>query len=237
MSVAPNSKPLVGVSSCLLGQEVRFDGGHKRNDWITGPLGALFEYVPVCPEVGIGLGVPRPTIHLAGDPERPRAVGSTDASLDVTDRLAAFAMAQLLRLEGLSGYILKTRSPSCGMADVPVTGPQGTPVEGGVGVYARVLIEHMPLVPVEEEGRLNDPMRRESLVSRVFVLHRWRQLRAGGISAARLVEFHRRHECLVMARSQAACQRLGQLLSDREPADLEAVADLYVMGLMRALAP
>jgi uncharacterized protein YbgA (DUF1722 family)/uncharacterized protein YbbK (DUF523 family) len=236
MSAATSPKPLVGISSCLLGQQVRFDGGHKKDGWITGPLAAFFDFLPVCPEVGIGLGIPRPTIHLVGDPERPRAVGSRDASLDVTVRLEDFAKAQLPQLAGISGYILKGKSPSCGMARVPVTSEKGMPAKVGVGIYARVIMERMPLLPVEEEGRLNDPVLRENFVTRVFVLHRWQQLRAEGITAARLIDFHSRQKYLVMAHSQAAYQRLGQMLSHLKQVDLEAVADMYAAELMTALA-
>ena len=236
MTEAASSKPLVGISSCLLGQQVRFDGGHKKDGWITGPLGAFFDFLPVCPEVGIGLGVPRPTIHLVGDPARPRALGSKDASLDVTARLEAFGIAQLPRLEGLSGYILKSKSPSCGMARVPVTSEKGMPAKVGVGIYARVLLERMPLLPVEEEGRLNDPVLRENFVTRVYVLHRWQQLRVERMTAAKLIDFHSRQKYLVMAHSQAAYQRLGQMLSHLKQVDLEAVADMYVADLMAALA-
>jgi len=236
MSESATGKPLVGISSCLLGQQVRFDGGHKKDGWITGPLAAYFDYLPVCPEVGIGLGVPRPTIQLVGDPERPRAVGSKDRSLDVTEQLAAFGVAQTLRFEGLSGYILKSKSPSCGMARVPVTSPKGMPAKVGVGIYARVLMERLPLLPVEEEGRLNDPVLRENFVTRVYVYHRWQQLRAGKIKAAQLIDFHSRQKYLVMAHSQAAYQRLGQMLSHLKEVDLEAVADMYIAELMTALA-
>ena len=236
MSAAGSTKPLVGISSCLLGQEVRFDGGHKKDGWITGPLSAFFDFLPVCPEVGIGLGIPRPTIHLVGDPERPRAVGSKDPTLDVTARLEDFAKAQLPQLGGLSGYILKSKSPSCGMARVPVTSAKGMPAKVGVGIYARVLLERMPLLPVEEEGRLNDPVLRENFVTRVYVLHRWQQLRVERMTAAKLIDFHSRQKYLVMAHSQAAYQRLGQMLSHLKQVDLEAVADMYVAELMAALA-
>ena len=236
MSAAAGAKPLVGISSCLLGQQVRFDGGHKKDGWITGPLAAFFDFLPVCPEVGIGLGIPRPTIHLVGDPERPRAVGSRDPSLDVTARLEDFAKSQLPSLTGLSGYILKGKSPSCGMARVPVTSPKGMPAKVGVGIYARVLMERMPLLPVEEEGRLNDPVLRENFVTRVYVLHRWQQLRSERMTAAKLIDFHSRQKYLVMAHSQAAYQRLGQMLSHLKQVDLEAVADMYVAELMTALA-
>ncbi|MCU0765845.1 MAG: DUF523 and DUF1722 domain-containing protein [Gammaproteobacteria bacterium] len=236
MIESAQTKPLVGISSCLLGQQVRFDGGHKKDGWITGPLAEFFDYVPVCPEVAIGLGVPRPTIHLVGDPERPRAVGSRDPSLDVTSRLESFARQQVPLLGEISGYILKSKSPSCGMARVPVTSDKGMPAKVGVGIYARVLMERKPLLPVEEDGRLNDAVLRENFVTRVYVLHRWQQLRAGRLTAAKLIDFHSRQKYLVMAHSQAAYQRLGQMLAHLKQVDLEAVADMYAAELMTALA-
>jgi uncharacterized protein YbgA (DUF1722 family) len=163
-------------------------------------------------------------------------VGSKDASLDVTGQLESFGIAQLPRLAGLSGYILKSKSPSCGMARVPVTGAKGMPAKVGVGIYARVLLDRMPLLPVEEEGRLNDPVLRENFVTRVYVFHRWQQLRAERVTAARLIDFHSRQKYLVMAHSQAAYQRLGQMLSHLKQVDLEAVADMYIAELMTALA-
>ena len=236
MTRSDTIRPVLGISSCLLGQQVRFDGGHKKDGWITGPLAEFFDFWPVCPEVGIGLGVPRPTIHLVGDPAQPRAVGSRDPSLDVTGRLELFARAQIPQLDGISGYILKSKSPSCGMARVPVTSEKGMPAKVGVGIYARVVMERMPLLPVEEDGRLNDPVLRENFVTRVYVLHRWQQLRAGGLTAAKLIDFHSRQKYLVMAHSQAAYQRLGQMLSHLKQVDLEAVADMYAAELMAALA-
>jgi uncharacterized protein YbgA (DUF1722 family)/uncharacterized protein YbbK (DUF523 family) len=234
-SSKPPERPLIGISSCLLGQQVRFDGGHKKDSWITGPLAAFMDFLPVCPEVGIGLGIPRPTIHLVGDPEHPRAVGSKDPTMDVTDRLASFAVGQTAGFGALSGYILKSKSPSCGMARVPVTSDKGMPAKVGVGIYTRVLMDRMPLLPVEEDGRLNDPVLRENFVSRVYVYHRWQQLRAARVTAAALIDFHSRHKYLVMAHSQAAYQRLGRMLAHLKEMDLEAVAEMYVAELMAAL--
>lgn len=228
----------IGVSSCLLGQEVRYNGGHKRDGFVTGALAPYVEYVPVCPEVAIGMGIPRPPIRLVGDPERPRAVGTDDPTLDVTERLEDFARRELPKLGDISGYILKKDSPSCGMERVKVYRPSGGAAERkGVGVYARILMEHEPLLPVEEEGRLNDPVLRENFLTRVYVYHRWQRLMAEGVTAKRLIAFHTDHKYLVMAHSQAAYQRLGRLLSDLGgKVDLEAVAREYAAGLFETLA-
>ncbi|MGH7598344.1 MAG: DUF523 and DUF1722 domain-containing protein [bacterium] len=157
------AKIRLGVSTCLLGENVRFDGGHKHDQYLTGTLGKFVEWVPVCPEVEIGLGTPRESLHLAGDPEAPRLV-TTKTNRDYTDAMLKFAhakMEQLRRLH-LNGYILKKDSPSCGMERVRVYLAKGMPARNGVGLYARVLIEQMPHLPIEEEGRLNDPKLREN---------------------------------------------------------------------------
>ena len=147
----------VGVSACLLGQGVRFDGGHKRDDVLTGALATFLDLVPVCPEVGIGMGVPRPPIRLVGDSQQPRAVGVDDATPDVTEQLLSFARRHVSSLGDISGYILKRSSPSCGMAGVKVYDSKGTITDHkGVGIFARVLMEAKPLLPVVEETCLKN---------------------------------------------------------------------------------
>ena len=190
----------VGISSCLLGEEVRFDRGHKRDAFITGTLSQYFEFVPVCPEMGIGLGTPREPIRLLGDPDRPNAVGVRTTNLDVTKALEAYGgeTAQRLMQMRISGYILKRASPSCGMERVKVYSAKGMPAKRGVGIYARVLMEHQPLLPVEEEGRLGDPVLRENFIQRVFIFHRWQQMVERGLTPSRLVEFHTRHKLVLM---------------------------------------
>jgi uncharacterized protein YbgA (DUF1722 family)/uncharacterized protein YbbK (DUF523 family) len=225
----------VGVSSCLLGEQVRYDGGHKRDDFISGVLARCFQFVPVCPEVAIGLGMPRPPIQLVGDPRRPRARGVREPSIDVTERLEAFAREQAGRLHGLSGYIFKSRSPSCGMVRVKVYDAGGMVGAHASGIFARVLMEQRPLLPVEEEGRLNDPVQRESFVNRVYALWRWQRMLANGLSPAGLIGFHSDHKYMVMAHSQAAYQRLGRLLSDLKGQDLTVVANAYLSELMTTL--
>lgn len=228
--------PKVGVSACLLGQPVRFDGGHRRDAFIIGPLSEHFEFVPVCPETGIGLGVPRPTIRLMGDIDRPRLVGTADPSMDLTLKMEAYAEQQAKALSDLCGYILKKDSPSCGMERVKVFSQSGgSAVRKGSGVFARILMQRLPLLPVEEEGRLNDTVLRENFINRVYVLQRWRMLQRQGLSAALLIEFHTVHKYLVMAHSQASYQRLGRLLSDLSGGELESVAERYIEELMHTL--
>jgi uncharacterized protein YbgA (DUF1722 family)/uncharacterized protein YbbK (DUF523 family) len=223
------SRPLIAVSSCLLGQQVRYDGGHKQDAWITGPLAEQVDYLPICPEVAIGLGVPRPPIHLIGDPRRPRAVGVQDGTLDVTAALERFARHTVHDLRDVSGYILKSKSPSCGMARVRLHGQQGGR-KTAAGIHAREIMARLPELPVEEEGRLTDPVLRENFVSRVYTYRRWQRLSAKG-----LVAFHAGHKYLVMAHSQAACQRLGRLLSNLKGMHLPDIAARYIAELMAAL--
>jgi uncharacterized protein YbgA (DUF1722 family)/uncharacterized protein YbbK (DUF523 family) len=227
-------RPVIAVSSCLLGEQVRFDGGHKRDSWIIGPLGEFFDYRPICPEVAIGLGIPRPPIHLTGDPDTPRAVGVKDPTMDVTDKLEGFARETAGRLQDVCGYILKSKSPSCGMERVKLYGQHGGQKKT-VGIHAREIMRALPNLPVEEEGRLNDPVLRENFINRVLVYRRWQELRSTGLSAKALVAFHAAHKYILMAHSQAANKRLGGMLSNLKGASLDAVADAYISELMAAL--
>jgi len=193
--------------------------------------------MPICPETAIGLGVPRPTIRLMGDPARPRLVGTADASMDVTGKMEEYAWQQVKSLGDLCGYILKKDSPSCGMERVKVFNASGgCAVRKGTGVFARILKQALPLLPVEEEGRLNDAVLRENFINRVYVMQRWHSLQRQGVSAAALIEFHAAHKYLVMSHSQAAYQRLGRLLSDLSKSDLPNIAQSYIQELMPALA-
>ena len=166
----PRTRLRLGVSSCLLGRKVRYDGQHKRSAFLVDVLGAFVEWVPVCPEVELGLGVPREPIRLVGSSSAPRLVAEKSGT-DHTEAMARFARARVRELEGLelSGYVTKKGSPSCGMERVRVHGARGGPPRrDGVGLFARVLMERLPLLPVEEEGRLDDPALRESFVERIF---------------------------------------------------------------------
>jgi uncharacterized protein YbgA (DUF1722 family)/uncharacterized protein YbbK (DUF523 family) len=225
----------IGVSSCLLGERVRFDGQHKRDPFVSEILAEYFELVPVCPEVAIGLGVPRPPIRLVGDPAQPRAVGVRDPGLDVTPALAAYGRQMAAELAGISGYVLKAKSPSCGMERVkvyPIAGGAGRP---GRGIYADALIRACPLLPVEEEGRLHDAALRENFIGRVHALHRWQQLLAQGVSAQRLVEFHTRHKLILMAHSKERLRELGRLIAAAGTVPAEQLAERYGAAFMQAL--
>ncbi len=173
----PSSQIRIGVASCLLGNEVRYDGGHKRDTFIVGPLARLVTLVPVCPEVEIGLGTPREPVRLVRIGRSVHLLGARSQK-DHTEamvRWAARRVAELERLD-LSGYVFKKNSPSCGMERVPVHGARGAAARNGRGLFAAALIERMPLLPVEEEGRLCDPRLRENFIERVFAYRRLKDL-------------------------------------------------------------
>jgi len=180
MRIRKEPRIRVGISACLLGQEVRYDGGHKRCRPVTDTLGRIFEWVPVCPEVELGLGVPRETLRLEGRAGSPRLV-FRDTGGDITDRMNAWSRRRLKHLErlDLSGFVLKSRSPSCGMSRVKVftAGAPGRPSLRGVGLFARVLMDRFPLLPVEEEGRLSERAARDGFVERVLAYRRRRDRR------------------------------------------------------------
>lgn len=236
MTHSGRALPKVGVSACLLGHRVRYDGGHKRNQFLIDEMTRHVEFVPVCPETGIGLGIVRPPIRLAGEHEDPRVVGVADPSLDLTRQLREYAESQVSAFSGLSGFVLKKDSPSCGMERVKVYHATGSSaVRKGTGAFARVLMQRLPQLPVEEEGRLNDAILRENFINRIYVYQLWHQLMGGGLSAGSLIDFHTDHKYMVMAHSQAAYQRLGKLLSDLSGDRLQTVADKYIKELMTAL--
>ncbi|UOA10776.1 DUF523 and DUF1722 domain-containing protein [Methylobacter sp. S3L5C] len=222
----------IGISSCLLGEQVRFDGSHKRDAYIVGTLSKYFEFHPYCPEVAIGLGVPRPTIHLVKIDNTIRCVGIKNPELDLTTRLSDYAGEQKEFHADLCGYILKKDSPSCGMERVKVyTGNQ--PHREGFGIYAQEMMRNNPLLPVEEEGRLGDPGLRENFIQRVYVLHRWQQLLAEGLTPQRLTNFHARHKLIIM--SHADYREMGQLLAGLTKDNLLPIAERYIFMLMNIL--
>jgi uncharacterized protein YbbK (DUF523 family)/uncharacterized protein YbgA (DUF1722 family) len=227
----------VGVSACLLGQAVRFDGGHRRDEFLAETLGRFVEWVPVCPEVELGLGVPRPTLHLERRGEGLRLV-ETGSGRDLTAAMRRFAARRVAApgLRDLCGYVLKARSPSCGMERVEVRAARGRPVPGGRGIFAQALLAAHPELPVEEEGRLRDPALRENWLERVFAYRRLRALLAGRFSARRVVAFHAAHELQILAHSPAAHRALGRLVAELRGLPRAGLRARYARGFMRALA-
>lgn len=225
----------VGISSCLLGERVRYDGGHKGHSYITRTLGDYFDFRPFCPELAIGLGVPRKPIRLQRqDSGDVRCVEIDDRSNDVTDRLRDCADEQVDWQSRLCGYILKKDSPSCGMERVKIW-DDVMPVREGVGVYAGQMMKNLPYLPVEEEGRLGDAVLRENFIQRVFAMRRWHQLEQEGITVGSLVEFHARHKLILMSRDQEAYRELGRFVAATNKANLAENIPEYLNRFMALL--
>ena len=205
----------IGVSACLLGQPVRFDGGHKHDRYLTGTLGEYLEFVPVCPEVEAGFPIPRESFRLVGDPENPRFI-TTRTQVDHTDRMAGWAEKRVRELEkeNLCGFIFKSDSPSSGLERVKVYNPKGMAEKKGVGMFARAFTRHFPLLPVEEEGRLNDAKLRENFIEQIFTLRRWRETLAQQPNMKALIDFHTRHKLLIMAHSPEHARLMGKLVAE-----------------------
>lgn len=233
------AQPLrLGVSACLLGEEVRWNAGHKLDRYLRDTLGNFVQFVPVCPEAGVGMGVPREPVRLVGPVDNPRIVGR-ETGEDWTERMAAWTERELRRLEsqGLCGFVFKKGSPTSGMEKVKVYRPgKSQPLHSGRGFFARRFMDHFPLLPVEDEGRLHDPGLRENFIERVFVMHRWQECAEGGGKMGPLVEFHTRHKLLVMAHSVEAYRALGRLVAgNSRQGGLSRLFDAYVTTLFDAL--
>jgi len=226
----------LGISTCLLGENVRFDGGHKLDRFLTDTLGQYVEYVPVCPEVECGLPVPRESMHLEGDPDAPRLVTSRTKQ-DMTEKMVNWARRRVVELEkeGLMGFIFKSDSPSSGMERVRVYNEKGMPAKKGVGMFANAFMEHFPLLPVEEEGRLHDPKLRDNFIERIFALARWRDVLARGMTRGNLVDFHTRHKLLILSHNPKHYQMMGQLVARAKTIPLRQLYDQYQSVLMEAL--
>jgi uncharacterized protein YbgA (DUF1722 family)/uncharacterized protein YbbK (DUF523 family) len=229
-------KVRIGISACLLGETVRYDGGHRLDRFVRDTLGQYVEYVPVCPEVECGLGVPRESMHLEGDPQEPRLVTSRTRR-DLTDRMLGWAHDRVTELEreNLCGFIFKSNSPSSGMERVKIFDRNGMPRKIGIGIFAGVFMKHFPLIPAEEEGRLHDPALRESFIERIFVLKRWREMVGQGGKIGSLVEFHSRHKLLVMAHSPKHSGQLGKLVASAKAIPDAELYRQYEALLMEAL--
>lgn len=229
-------KITIGVSACLLGREVRFDGGHKRSRFITDTLAKHFGFVGFCPEVAIGMGTPRQPIRLTGDASNPEAVGVKTPELDVTQPLRSYGKKVAGDINELCGFIFKKDSPSCGMERVKVYNDKGMAERSGTGLFAREILKANPLLPVEEEGRLNDADLRDNFITRVYVYARWKQLTGSGLTKSGLIKFHAGHKYLIMSHSNVMYRQLGQMLSDLTRESLSDVANRYIASLMQALS-
>jgi uncharacterized protein YbgA (DUF1722 family)/uncharacterized protein YbbK (DUF523 family) len=225
----------VGISSCLLGEEVRFDGSHKRSRYITDTLGDYFDFVPFCPEVAAGMGIPRPPVRLQRIDGQIRVRGVRDSESDFTDALRHYADEVSPKLAQFSGYLFKSKSPSCGLYRVKIYSENGAPVDQGSGVYAERIRQHYPALPLEEEGRLMDPVLRENFIEQVFVYHRWREYMQDGMTPQSLVKFHSRHKFIIQSHDEQAYRDLGRLVAEAGKSGLEQRCRQYISDLMTAL--
>jgi len=227
----------IGISTCLLGENVRYNGGHALDRFLKDTLGKWVEYVPVCPEVECGFGIPRETFRLVGDPVNPRFItGRT--KIDYTDRMLTWARRRVAELEkeDLLGFIFKSDSPSSGMERVKVYDEKGMPQKKGVGLFARAFMEHFPMTPVEEEGRLHDPVLRENFIERIFTYKRYCDIMEGKNRIGNLVDFHSKNKLLLMAHSPKHLKQMGNLVAHAKERPVRELVDEYETLLLEAMA-
>ncbi len=225
----------VGVSSCLLGEKVRYDGGHKHDHYITDTLGSFFSFVPVCPEVGCGLPIPREAMRLEGDPGGPRLV-TRNTRIDLTEQMADYCRRMVAELESedLCGFIFKKDSPSSGLFRVKVFN-NGVPAKTGRGLFADAVVRRFPLLPVEEEGRLYDMNIRENFIERIFAYRRWKDFQLGKRDLGELVEFHTVHKLQLMAHSPKIYREMGKLVAEGKGLERDYLLERYQALFMGAL--
>ena len=231
------TKPKIGVSACLLGQKVRFDGGHKRDSFLTDLFGKFVDWVAVCPEAEVGMGIPRETVRLVGSPGHAKMIAEKSGR-DWTAEMQQFSAKRICELAGqeLSGYIFKKGSPSCGMERVKLYSHGAPPSRLGRGLFAAAVMRDLPLLPVEEEGRLNDLGLRENFIERVFAYRRWQDSLAACRSVNALIEFHTRHKFFLLAHSERHYRQLGQLVAKANKSTLADAYDRYGRLFMEGLA-
>lgn len=230
------TKIKLGISSCLLGNKVRYDGQHKYDAWLVEQLGVYADYIPVCPEVECGLPIPREAMRLVGNADNPKLL-NTNSATDQTERMQSFCTRKIKELaeQDLCGFIFKSKSPSSGMERVKVYPAKGgVASKNGIGIFARAFMEAFPLLPVEEEGRLHDPILRENFIERIFIMHRWKELMQTKIKAGDIVDFHSRHKLLLMAHSPAHYKSMGKMVGEIKQYKLTDFLPLYLEQLMLA---
>lgn len=231
-----NSTIKLGVSSCLLGEQVRYDGGHKHDRYITDVLGRYFSFVPVCPEVGCGLPIPRESMRLEGDPAAPRLM-TNKSRIDLTGQMLDYCNRKVeeLAAEDLCGYVFKKDSPSSGLFRVKVYN-NGMATKNGSGLFAAAMVHRFPLLPMEEEGRLHDPQLRENFIERVFSYRRWKDFLKEGPTLGQLVRFHTNHKLLMMAHSPEVYRSMGALVAHGKDLPLSELLQRYEELFMKGLS-
>ncbi len=226
----------IGVSSCLLGNKVRYDGGHSHDRFLTQTLGLFAEYVPVCPEVECGMPTPREVVRLVGSTENPR-LETQKTAVDKTDQMKTWIKDRLKELtkEDLCGFIFRSKSPSSGLYRIRVYGDDGKVRKNGTGLFAKAFTEAFPRIPVEEAGRLNDPKLRENFIENIFSLQRWRQLRDHHVTLGGLVAFHTQNKLLILSHNQDIYRKMGKLVAQGKNDAFSQLIDTYESHLLKAL--
>jgi uncharacterized protein YbbK (DUF523 family) len=226
----------IGISSCLLGNLVRYDGGHSHDRFLTQTLGMFTEYVPVCPEVECGMPTPRDSLRLVGDPETPR-LKTRKTGEDHTRQMIDWIDKKLpeLEKENLCGFIFKSKSPSSGLYRIKVYGDDGKVKNNGVGLFARAFTQRFPRIPVEEAGRLNDPVLREHFIENIFTLQRWRHFLENRPTLGKLVTFHTDNKLLILSHNQEIYRQMGKRLAQGKQHDFKELLDTYESLLLKAL--
>ena len=226
----------LGISSCLLGNKVRYDGGHSHDRFLTQTLGLFAEYVPVCPEVECGMPIPREAVRLVGDPENPRLL-TQKTGIDKTQQMAEWIKVRLKELatHDLCGFIFRSKSPSSGLYRIRVYGDDGKVRKNGTGLFARAFTQAFPRIPVEEAGRLHDPKLRENFIESIFSLQRWRKLLEENKTMAGLIEFHTHNKLLILSHSQDIYRKMGRLVAQGKQMDQDGLFDRYEEMLLKAL--
>lgn len=236
MSMNDSDQPRLGISACLLGHPVRFDGGHKNNRFISEKLAEYFDFVPVCPEVESGMSTPRPTIQLRQRDDGIHLVMSKQPHKDLTAQMKGYAESRLESLSEVDGYLFKKDSPSCGVFRVPVVvNDEGYRNREGTGLFAKAFMDRYPLIPVEEEGRLNDASLRENFLERVYAYRRWNSIDDPEHNLQGFIEFHTRHKLMLMARGSQHYQELGRMVAGVRRSDLSARRDAYISRFMQVM--
>jgi uncharacterized protein YbgA (DUF1722 family)/uncharacterized protein YbbK (DUF523 family) len=231
-----NDKITLGISTCLLGENVRYDGGHQLDRYLTGTVGKYVEWIPVCPEVECGLPVPREAMRLVGEPDSPRLM-TRKTGIDHTEKMKSWIQKKVKNLEeqDLCGFIFKSKSPSSGYSGVKVYSSSGTSSKKGMGIFAAAFIDHFPLIPVEDDGRLHDPQIRENFIERVFVFRHWKKMLKENTGVKGLVEFHTSHKLLLMAHSQKHYSLLGKMVAGAGNRERKKFHHEYITLFMEAL--
>lgn len=226
----------IGISACLLGHQVRFDGGHKRSPQLMALAESFVDFDPLCPEVEIGLGTPRPTIQLRKGEQAIHLVTSKPPHQDLTAKMESYATERVEKLGELDGFIFKKDSPSCGMTRVPVViNDSGYREKSGTGVFAKAFMNRWPLIPAEDEGRLNDAAIRENFFERVYAYRRWKQMLTQQNTALGLIEFHSRHKLQLLARGAHHYRELGRLVARTRRKNLGEMREVYIARFMEIM--